>query len=626
MPDQFPSSPQNPEPVPQTTDGLQALGAPAPAPSPVQVPEPIPGPAQQALSPIPLVAPIPPAQPKIPFWKKWWFWASTGGGLVIILVGIFVAFMMLRSDPFEAVVMQLEAPQATTAGSTITYTVKYNNGSDLAMRNASVAFTYPTGFTPTIGVPDAANEQYTEFQIGDIVPGAEGEITVTGRLTGAVNSVHVTTATLLFSSDDSSATFSKEADVQVLINPSSITVSAEIPETHFSGEDIDYKIEIVNNESSPLSNVRVNINYPIGFTLEEATPQQSEDNVWTFDTLGIGARESIELKGGLIGDPDDAKRITIEVGRVVNGEFLIETVYEAVTRIVQPTVAISSTVLVNERSDDTTVGEGDRLEYTIQFRNTGVAALTGLVLEAKLDTRVLDLSTLVASNSGALVDSDTVRWDASVLPELANLAPNATGEVSFRLDIYKDIFITNASDQNMQVTVEPSVTVRGRKVEGEILVLKVGADPRLLISGAVIDGPATPKVGQKTTYEISWPLSVLFAGMENIRINSTVPPGVTWESVVTVSSGEAPGFNQATRTINWNVGKALANLGELSSPLTAKFRISVTPTVADVGKVLTLINKTTLVGQDSFALVPINIEFSELTSELGQAYGGEVEN
>jgi len=117
-------------------------------------------------------------------------------------------------------------------------------------------------------------------------------------------------------------------------------------------------------------------------------------------------------------------------------------------------------------------------------------------------------------------------------------------------------------------------------------------------STPVISGPNPPVVGQTTTYELL--ITVKNTGEDNalgVVVTDAIPAGATWTGVYTASLGTVA-FSSGT--VMWTVGTlAPGQYGTL------KFRVSVTPTDADLGKKLPLNTGASALGtsQDSGAAI-----------------------
>ena len=106
-------------------------------------------------------------------------------------------------------------------------------------------------------------------------------------------------------------------------------------------------------------------------------------------------------------------------------------------------------------------------------------------------------------------------------------------------------------------------------------------------------GPLPPVVGNATHYRATWTIASGLHGLNTVTVSATLPEGVTWDDFSTATSGSMS-YDASSRTVRWTTSSIPAG----SAAVTARFSVSITPTVADVGLAKTLVGKTVLNAKD----------------------------
>ncbi|EKD78897.1 MAG: hypothetical protein ACD_41C00232G0007, partial [uncultured bacterium] len=120
-------------------------------------------------------------------------------------------------------------------------------------------------------------------------------------------------------------------------------------------------------------------------------------------------------------------------------------------------------------------------------------------------------------------------------------------------------------------------------------------------------GPLPPTVGETTTYVIRWTITAGGGEMSDATVLTTLPDGVSY-----VSSGDDKvSFDSETNTVTWSLRKV-----EAGTVKTASFSVSVTPTSADVNKLLVLANESVATATDANSSEVVQTQDKKVTSNL----------
>ena len=118
-------------------------------------------------------------------------------------------------------------------------------------------------------------------------------------------------------------------------------------------------------------------------------------------------------------------------------------------------------------------------------------------------------------------------------------------------------------------------------------------DPRGALSNS---GPHPPKVGEETTYIITWSVEAGTSALKNVEMVATVQPGVTVTDTLISSNEKKPTYNSANGQLRWVIETIPAGRAESTS-----VKVSITPAANQVGREVPLLGGTTVKAKDGFA-------------------------
>ena len=117
-------------------------------------------------------------------------------------------------------------------------------------------------------------------------------------------------------------------------------------------------------------------------------------------------------------------------------------------------------------------------------------------------------------------------------------------------------------------------------------------------------GPIPPRVGEATTYTVTWSLSNTSNGVANTKVSAVLPSYVTWLGEISPVSEELS-YKALGGELVWNAGEAEAGEGVGSPPREVSFQISILPSLSQVGTSPTLIGEAAARGTDRFTGVEV---------------------
>lgn len=575
------------------------------------------------------------ARGKRPRWQIVTLFVSLA--VVLIVVGVLSYLFIFRDrDTFDpsSITMEILAPDSVASGEEITYTVRISNGSATALTNAELFFEKPNGFSVIGGDGEGSGSTVLSRPLDDIGAGSVGLVEFRGPILGERNSIKSASATLRYVPENfPESSFEAQASRDVVISSVPLTLSGSAQTEVASGGEVVYTLSYLNNSTAVYEDLILDVTYPQGFEFLSASPSPtSRDNIWEIGDLSRTAEpQQIEIRGRLSGSEGESKVFAARLFSRIDGSEIVFAEDRVSVLISQSPFTLSQKV---NGSLASVANLGEQLAYTVEYTNASDIPLSRAIVNVQVQSRALDLASLQVDSGAFDAATSTISWDASGVPALANLAPGASGVVTFRVDVLDLLQIDSNDDKNFDIvtvaTIDspdvPQPVAANKIVTSNTLQLKVNS--RLLVqakgfyndpSGAVNSGPIPPQVGVKTTYTVHWQIINVNNDVSGTTVRAVLPPGVRFEGQVSVTGGNNLRFDERTKELVWELGNVAAQTGLRIPSQEAIFTISITPAPADAGGVVQLTDgggAATITGKDAFTDQDLSHTAPSFTTEL----------
>jgi len=249
----------------------------------------------------------------------------------------------------------------------------------------------------------------------------------------------------------------------------------------------------------------------------------------------------------------------------------------------------------------------------IDWQNTVPEKVYNAVIEIKLNSSVVDASSITLSQGFYRSFDQTLVWNKSSSPDLAEIEPLQEGDVSFRFAILDSIPNDVIRKGNATVSLDIQMKAeRDSADQGRIQVtnhlikdIKIAtifqlSQRGLYYSGAFKNsGPLPPKVGKETTYTIVWSLTNSSNAVSDATVSAFLPSYIRWLGVIKPETAEIS-YNSTTGEIFWKAGNIPAGTGIIDSAREAAFQISFLPDSSQVDSKSVLVSEAILGGKDNF--------------------------
>lgn len=566
-----------------------------------------------------------------PYQKKAIKIAAAISGILVILAGVYWLVITRARSAFseERVTVEILGPARVDSNQLVEYAIRYKNENRVSLKNIEISLNYTENFQPEENAEMIRlNANNSKIQIKEIAPRSGGSIKVQGKFFAPENYTIALKSTVRYVPSNFNSTFEKKNNVNVEIKSSPITIDIDAPLEASDGNKIEYVVDYKNISARDFGNMRMEAEYPGGFTFISAEPRPSEgNNFWYLGNLGENENGQIRIQGELYGTKNEAKNIKLFLRSVEeSGNQVSYGEREKLTRIVTSPLTIRQIV---NGSEAVNVNAGDRLQYALSFRNDGQIGLRNVIVTCEIKGTVLDFAGLRVGNTSYESQNGIITWKAVDFPQLNNLQPGKEGVVEFSIPIKSDIPLASQRDKNFEIISIaridspdiPTPVGSNKIISSSKVTLKVNSDVVLETKGYYDDwriknfGAVPPRIGQETSYALHWLITNKFNDISGVELESSLPTGVKWTGEV-YPENEKISFNERTNMIKWEVGEVASGTGVLSPKREVSFQVSIAPEINSLGQIVTLLNPAKLIAEDDFTGNKIRLESEGKNTKL----------
>jgi len=527
--------------------------------------------------------------------------------LVIFSAAAFIYFYFKGTS--ADVKVEINGPEEVFRGVPFKIDVNVANDSDRLLSQAEITVILPENIK-LLGNPQSNDRLIDE--VGDMGSGSLTKKTYQFLALGDVlNAAEISFKFSYLGGGRSRFEVSRNHKVKVKAAP--IELAVKKPDQIMPGSAFEMEINYKNISDFDFPEAVLELQYPPAFKFASAslTPD-SLTNFWRLGEVRAGSEGKLTVRGTLQSSGSASTTMAIAFSAVFFGESY--PVAEANIDLSLAPPPVETKILINKR-EDYVPRLGDRLNYTIQYKNLSGTALADAVIEVELAGDMFDFASVATFGNWDII-SRKITWNAANNQNLRLVDAGGAGEVNFSINLKNSFPITRLNDKNfvLKATVKftsPSVpyylTADSTKVVNSLETKVAGlvvVDAQVFYrdaeSGIINSGQLPPKVGMPTQYSVHWLIRNYSTDIKDVLVRAPLPQGVRWTGVVKSNADTAPLYDEATNEVRWAIDKIRATKGILDSPLEAVFQIEATPSAADVGRYEDLIGDTSLRAVDDF--------------------------
>lgn len=517
--------------------------------------------------------------------------------LVVTAASLWIFTLTYRAPQTAAV--QIIAPGSTTSGAETDVIVRYSNGGDAPLRCAIVLLETETQFLATkdgvgseppdagCGAPDI--EKYyrygTAAVIGDIPAYFDGELKLRGIFSGAAGTAVQTAARLVYWEEGRIAPSEADSRLAVALSDGVLRLSLDAPSSVIRGAEAPVRITYENATDAPIARAVIRLDTPDDYAVSGSTPAMRRRGEWVLTDIAPGAKEGM-IVHGLFGRQLASASVFTVAGYVVNGPELL--VAESRVEADPAASGFALSQELRQPSGPRPLVPGETVTVAVRYENRGETILNDARITLLADPR------LIAEASPA-----DLSWDKRTMPELAEIIPGETGELTASFTVSE-----NAVDA-LTLVSRARFTAQGGVVIDETTPIDLPITTLILLKAATLYftrdgeqlglGPVPPLIGETTKYRVVLSLENGASGARGAVIEGRLPESVEWTGRANVSAGEALDYFPSTRMFRWRVSGVAAYADDIG----AAFEVAITPTEDLAGTIPLLVTDLSAEAVDS---------------------------
>lgn len=542
---------------------------------------------------------------------------------VMLVAGLF--FLFWRPSLLDAVDLKISWGNARIkSGQEILLTIGYANRAKYNLKDAVLSINLPEGFVVDRNkTPESQFSADSIFDLGTLAPGANGKKEIYGRIWSEPGQENKIISLLSFRPEYE--TVNREQKIaSALINlPESVIASRlEIATSTFPNQTVPFNLIYTNTGNQAVSGINIDVAW-VGAV------EKTGD--WNTFFLNPGESKTIT---GVIRTPRAGGNYQLSATAKINLEniALIQNLNRANLLVFSPDIKTEVKILDNKPYAD----PGSELKATVSWRNSSRYQLKNFKIKITPTPGVVDMKATARANNFK-IENDSLVADSSSKTALTDGKPLAEGSFDFDL-ILLPTFAT-APIENVYLQIEPTAAAEIAEIGGGVFEnpgvsaqiplptnLSWSAETRYFTpeGDQLGRGPLPPTVDETTKYWIFINIKNTTNAVTDAKFSATLAPGVTFTGKQSVSIG--PQIQNSNGNVTWSYSELPAN-----SNTGLYFEVAVTPTTAQIGKNLDLINSLKFSATDDWIKKTFTLSSGALNNilknnDLGAEMGSVVSN
>lgn len=544
--------------------------------------------------------------------------------------GAYVIFGGSDSVSAKNLDISVIGPSNIAAGAPLELQVAVRNKNSAQVENAQLVVEYPDGTKAASSVNKDLS--YEKDSLGTLASGALAQHTISALLYGDKDTVAHIKLTVEYNLKGSNTLFYADSGYDVTISSSPVSVTVNALDQVTSGQQVVLAVNVVSNSTTIVRSVLLRGTYPFGFTPTIASPQPADGgSTWSIGDMQPGDKRTITVVGTLSAQDGESRVFKFQAGTASDSDahsigtsFLVAQ--KSIT-VEKPFLGVD--VAVNGTDAKTYASAPQAtVPVDITYTNNTSSEIDNALINVKLNGTLYDKQSIAARGGFYRSADNSITWDHTTNPELAAIAPGATGKVSFE---FKTLPVTTQNASVSQPQVSFDVNVSGKRlgdssaeeavaaIDSRVVKIssKLGLVSRIVYSTGPFRnaGQIPPRADHPVTYTVIWSITNTSNDISGAKIVATLPNYVSWLGT-SLPAGEKIAFDPVTRAIEWDPGTIQADAGVTKSAREIAFQVSYLPSVSQLGTVPVLVIKPSLSGTDTWTGVSLSDQREDLTTRL----------
>ena len=510
----------------------------------------------------------------------------------------------------EVLKLEILGPSEVVIGKEAEFVVKYKNNGKFRLEEPELIFEPPEGALEEERV--AKRKIFGKEKLGEaIYPGEENALTFKLKLLGREGEIKTLRAHFSFRPKNLKARYTVATSFSTQIKSVPLTFEFDLPSKIDIGKIFTFRIDYFSNVDSPLTNLRIWVDYPPSFEFFSSLPRSIEKNEWEIPLLNKTEGGRIEIQGKMGGEIGKVEIFKAKLGMILENQFVVLKEIEKGVEIVKPSIFLRQEINGNPQY---VAAPGEWLHYTIYFKNIGDEEMKNLFLIAKLEGEAFDFQTIKSDLGEAKPGDDSVIFDWRRVPKLQYLAPADEGKVDFWIKLKDDLGnVKNPILKNKVFILQMK----------EEFITKISSKIEVSQKGFYFDevfgnsGPIPPRVGETTTYTILWQVKNYYSDIKDVKVRAKLPEYVSLTGkIFPEEMASRFSFDPNSREIVWSLGDLNRGVGISTPPPTIAFQIALLATESQKGQTPEIIGEVKAFGEDTWTGKILESTFPAITTAL----------
>lgn len=501
------------------------------------------------------------------------------------------------------------------SGEKITFAIEYANNSGQELDATELRIRLPQHFIMQSTAGAVFNTSTQTFAIGRVLRNTNQAVYATGIFYGTPGTDEHVVAELHYIPSLRAQPESKLAALITNLRDSVLQTSLELPARLPAHSNTKTTLTLHNTYHYDLPEIL--IPFATGtVSLSGARSEVGTINAEGWRVPGLKPNEKAALDFTLITNvPGQISTATLRLTPYIfpNKISVAQQTLEKNWTVARPEVA------VNSNWENPMAAAGTNQKLTVTLRNHGTESIQNLTLTLPLGGNI-DTARWNAANGGRIANGAAVLTRAHDA-RLAQLDPGQ--EITFVFTVPIKNFPTGAANTKLSLPIRLHAQIEGitSEFDTDSFTPELPLGTALTVSGEARyytaegdqlgRGPLPPQVGKQTKYAILLRAANAIGDAENVRLTATVPTGIEWTGKTSVSRGQEITYDAGTRRLTWSA-RSFPALAELS----AFIEVGFTPTEAQRGQTVVLLQNIVLEGTDAILNQSLRATTPALTSAL----------
>lgn len=534
---------------------------------------------------------------------------------IFMLGAIYAAYSKFyvddRSVSADKIDLAISGPVTVRGGEPVEFQLQLTNMNPVPIEKASLEVIYPEGTRIASSIIEKI-PRISKY-VGDLDKNAMVKEIYRAAFLGEVGTEKVIQIVFQFRVSGSTAVFTKKLEHRVLLNSTPISVVVTVPNEANSSQEIESVIKVTNNTTEEVKDILLLVGYPPGFVYSDATPKPEKGNrLWKLGDLKAGAERKITISGAIEGEDGESKafRVTAGVNLDPDGQKILVPYSEQIAALSINRSQIGLAIAVNGSNEKTVnIQSGNETNVEVSWVNNTPERIMDAEISVNISGNGLDKKTVSVDEGFYNSSNDMIVLTKRELPALASLEPGASGILKFK---FLPINLDTVTVTNPSISVD--VLATGRRVNdarnslpltAEVSRnLKVVSTANLSTTVAYSEGlitnygPIPPRVGEETSYTITFNVVNRGSDIKSVKVKTTLPPYVKWGSV-TLPASENIAYDEKSGQVVWSAGTIKAG-SPGAEGRSVSFKVVFKPSLSQLGAIPALTGQIDLSAQDSF--------------------------